>query len=261
MSKRFSTSFGAARGTGSGPWPDAKGFLGKSADAGTRLTHIGAREYDPSMGQFISVDPVLQTDVSQTLNGYSYAAQNPVTGSDPTGLALRCGGPNDEACPDDGDPMPEPANHDGNGLTLGSPETSHDDGNGNYCGNACVQNIHLQQSRNSFEILGEVYQDILRFMFQEMATNSSGKDMSTMLSNENPKLCAALDIVSNNPVDRIEGMATVVADAVLGQSEDEAGHVAALAQFGWLVRSKGHGTTRGCCSRSSIWHPQVSGQT
>ncbi|WP_318280423.1 RHS repeat-associated core domain-containing protein, partial [Streptomyces griseoloalbus] len=57
------------------------------------------REYDPTIGQFISVDPLLELDKHQTLNGYSYAVQNPLTHSDPTGLGLKCGGANDPACP------------------------------------------------------------------------------------------------------------------------------------------------------------------
>ncbi|WJY53603.1 hypothetical protein QRN89_29650 [Streptomyces chengbuensis] len=30
------------------------------------MTHIGAREYDPTIGQFISVDPLLELDKHQT---------------------------------------------------------------------------------------------------------------------------------------------------------------------------------------------------
>jgi len=86
--KRYSTPFGAPRGTEPTAWPDDKAFLGKPADVTTGLTHIGAREYDPQIGQFISVDPVLQTSIAQTLNGYSYGAQNPATFADPTGMIL-----------------------------------------------------------------------------------------------------------------------------------------------------------------------------
>ncbi|MFI8104012.1 polymorphic toxin-type HINT domain-containing protein [Streptomyces sp. NPDC086023] len=85
-SKRYITPFGAPRGNGVGEWPDDKRFLGKSADTNTALTHIGAREYDPYAGQFLSVDPILTLDQHQSLNGYSYATNNPVSFSDPTGL-------------------------------------------------------------------------------------------------------------------------------------------------------------------------------
>ncbi|MDX3314186.1 SpvB/TcaC N-terminal domain-containing protein [Streptomyces sp. ME08-AFT2] len=89
LTKRYTTPFGTDRGTPSyGPWPDDKGFLGKPRDTTTGLTHIGAREYDPSVGQFISVDPILSLDQHQSLNGYAYANNNPVTYSDPSGLRL-----------------------------------------------------------------------------------------------------------------------------------------------------------------------------
>ncbi|MFF3286334.1 RHS repeat domain-containing protein [Streptomyces sp. NPDC003023] len=86
-SKRYTTPFGAERGTPTGaPWPDDKGFLGKTADETTGLTHLGAREYDPVLGRFISVDPLLETSKPQSLNGYGYAENNPATLTDPTGM-------------------------------------------------------------------------------------------------------------------------------------------------------------------------------
>ncbi|MCX4825999.1 polymorphic toxin-type HINT domain-containing protein [Streptomyces sp. NBC_01142] len=102
ITKRYMSPFGAERGTPTGgTWPDDKGFLGKTRDETTGLTHIGARQYDPSIGQFISVDPLLETDKAQTLNGYSYSINNPLTFTDPTGLGLACGGAggSSEACP------------------------------------------------------------------------------------------------------------------------------------------------------------------
>ncbi|MFJ2723072.1 restriction endonuclease fold toxin, partial [Streptomyces sp. NPDC087437] len=85
--KRYNTPFGATRGTTTGgTWPDDKQFLGKPADTTTGLTHIGAREYDPTIGRFLSVDPVFSLDQHQSLNGYTYANNNPTTLSDPTGL-------------------------------------------------------------------------------------------------------------------------------------------------------------------------------
>lgn len=86
VTKRYSTPFGGNRSGGTGTWADDKGFLGKTSDTDTGLTHLGAREYDPVTGRFISVDPVLTTDQGQSLNGYTYANNNPVTQSDPTGL-------------------------------------------------------------------------------------------------------------------------------------------------------------------------------
>ncbi|WP_329418309.1 RHS repeat-associated core domain-containing protein [Streptomyces sp. NBC_01268] len=84
--KRYMTPFGAERGGAIGTWPTDRGFLDKTADKTTGLTHIGAREYDPVIGQFISVDPALVLDQHQSLNGYAYANNTPVTSSDTTGL-------------------------------------------------------------------------------------------------------------------------------------------------------------------------------
>jgi RHS repeat-associated protein len=86
VTKRYSTPFGGTRGTKATTWPDDKAFLGKPADQSTGLTHVGAREYDPGNGQFISVDPVLSVEQHQSLNGYSYAGNSPITNADPTGL-------------------------------------------------------------------------------------------------------------------------------------------------------------------------------
>ncbi|MFF3641405.1 polymorphic toxin-type HINT domain-containing protein [Streptomyces sp. NPDC002564] len=114
--KRHTTPFGAPRGQKGTNWPDDKSFLGKPADTVTGLTHIGAREYDPGIGQFISVDPLLQTEIPQSLNGYSYAAQNPLSNSDPSGLGLNCGGI-DPDCPKDGNDGHKP--NGGNGYSGG----------------------------------------------------------------------------------------------------------------------------------------------
>ncbi|MFJ8939789.1 RHS repeat-associated core domain-containing protein [Streptomyces sp. NPDC102365] len=86
VTKRYTTPFGSSRGTKPTTWPNDKGFLNKPVDTATGLTHIGAREYDPGIGQFVSVDPVLSLEQHQSLNGYAYADNSPITFSDPTGL-------------------------------------------------------------------------------------------------------------------------------------------------------------------------------
>ncbi|MFE3559550.1 RHS repeat-associated core domain-containing protein [Streptomyces sp. NPDC059193] len=88
VSKRYTTPFGSARGPAAAGWPEDKRFLDKPEDTSTGLTHIGAREYDALLGQFLSVDPVLSLDQHQSLNGYTYANNSPVTFSDPTGLCV-----------------------------------------------------------------------------------------------------------------------------------------------------------------------------
>lgn len=65
-------------------WPTSRGFLNKPTDqSGT--THLDAREYDPSLGRFLSVDPVMDPTDPQQLNGYAYSNNSPITMSDPDG--------------------------------------------------------------------------------------------------------------------------------------------------------------------------------
>jgi RHS repeat-associated protein len=79
------TPYGDTRGAAVSA-PDNRGFLNKPMDITTGLTIVGARQYDPSTGRFITDDPVLeQTDPTQ-LNGYAYAGNNPIDRADPTGL-------------------------------------------------------------------------------------------------------------------------------------------------------------------------------
>ncbi|KUJ39891.1 hypothetical protein ACZ90_69055, partial [Streptomyces albus subsp. albus] len=84
--QRRTTPFGAIRDGGDKPWPGSKGFVGGTTDTTTGLTHLGAREYDPTIGRFISVDPVMDTSNPQQLHGYAYGNNSPATFSDPSGL-------------------------------------------------------------------------------------------------------------------------------------------------------------------------------
>ncbi|MFI1941235.1 HNH/ENDO VII family nuclease [Streptomyces purpureus] len=86
ISRRKTTIFGAPRGTQPTNWRGDKGFVGGTKDPDTTLTHLGAREYDPNIGRFISVDPVLDFNDPQQTHGYTYGNNNPVAFSDPTGL-------------------------------------------------------------------------------------------------------------------------------------------------------------------------------
>jgi hypothetical protein len=47
---------------------------------------LGAREYDPWLGRFISVDPIIDSMDPQQMNGYAYANNNPPSMTDPDGL-------------------------------------------------------------------------------------------------------------------------------------------------------------------------------
>jgi RHS repeat-associated protein len=70
-------------------WPSTHGFVGGNTDP-TGLTHLGARDYDPGVGRFVSADPLLNTLNPQQWNGYSYASDAPLTLEDPTGRMAEC---------------------------------------------------------------------------------------------------------------------------------------------------------------------------
>lgn len=86
IAQRRTTPFGQER-SNTGTWPAAydKGFVGGTKDD-TGLTQLGAREYDPNTGRFITVDPVFNAVSPQSWAGYTYADNSPITFSDPTGL-------------------------------------------------------------------------------------------------------------------------------------------------------------------------------
>lgn len=86
VTQRRFDPYGNERGKATGTWPGEKGFIGGTMDASTGLTHLGAREYDPQLGRFISVDPIIEFTRPQQINGYAYASNNPVTLSDPSGM-------------------------------------------------------------------------------------------------------------------------------------------------------------------------------
>lgn len=69
-------------------------YIGQEYDNDTGLNYLNARYYDPKRGQFISQDPMFWALPSellsdpQQLNSYNYARNNPIVGSDPTGLLV-----------------------------------------------------------------------------------------------------------------------------------------------------------------------------
>lgn len=68
-------------------------FTGKEADAENNLQYFGARYYDNRVGKFTSIDPALfdqghlqqVLEDPQSLNGYTYARNNPIILIDPDG--------------------------------------------------------------------------------------------------------------------------------------------------------------------------------
>lgn len=85
VTRRKSMPFGEERGTQPEAWPGQRGFVGGTVDQDTGLTRLGARDYDPATGRFISVDPMVDYSQPATMNAYAYSNNAPATFSDPEG--------------------------------------------------------------------------------------------------------------------------------------------------------------------------------
>ena len=63
------------------------GFTGHEHDEDLGLIDMGGRIYDPTLGPFLTADPVMQAPFwTQGLNRYSYVFNNPVNNIDPDGF-------------------------------------------------------------------------------------------------------------------------------------------------------------------------------
>ncbi|MFC1429148.1 polymorphic toxin-type HINT domain-containing protein [Streptacidiphilus sp. N1-3] len=134
VTRRYYDPYGNPRGTQPTTWistDENHGFLGQPTDTNTGLNLLGARNYDPVQGRFLTPDPVFEAGDPNQMGGYTYAADNPATGSDPTGLAMMItdGGGGSDPTPD---PTPtetssggtwEPGNYKSPDTTDTSQET------------------------------------------------------------------------------------------------------------------------------------------
>jgi RHS repeat-associated protein len=116
--------------TGSPAFPTEHHFTGKERDAESGLDYFGARYYASSMGRFSSPDPsglfFADPTLPQSLNLYSYARNNPLIGTDPTGMAY-CQW-DDGTHDDSANTGVEGAVNSGTECTNAGGTWSHDDG-------------------------------------------------------------------------------------------------------------------------------------
>jgi len=85
--------FGASRISVSTSTNEARKYIGQFSDQNSGLDYLQARYYDSARGQFVNEDPVFWGEPKQqnlgdpqSLGSYSYAKDNPISNSDPTGL-------------------------------------------------------------------------------------------------------------------------------------------------------------------------------
>jgi RHS repeat-associated protein len=101
VTRRYFDPYGQAVGTAPA-WPDNRNYLGKPQDPATGFDLLGARQYNPATGAFLSLDPDFESGSPLEMGGYAYAANNPATNSDPGGLCAKA------------DPSSPPVNCSGN---------------------------------------------------------------------------------------------------------------------------------------------------
>ena len=67
-----------------------RGFTGHEHLDGVGLIHMNGRVYDPTLGRFLSADPFVQApDSTQSFNRYTYANNNPLSYTDPSGFFIK----------------------------------------------------------------------------------------------------------------------------------------------------------------------------
>lgn len=108
-------------------WKGSEGYVGGTRD-NTGYTHLGAREYDPTLGRFISVDRIMDLADPQQWHAYSYSSSSPITFSDPTGLYETCDNDGNATCTLELPPVPDPDE-------TYEPDDDDDSGSGgmDYC--------------------------------------------------------------------------------------------------------------------------------
>ncbi len=105
--------YGASR-YNTGTLPTSIGFTGQRAESVTGLDYYNARYYDPTVGQFLSVDSVQGN--AQGMDPYAYVGGNPESTTDPTG----------NGCYDPGTQVYKP----NCGHPVSNPPTKSDNGGG-----------------------------------------------------------------------------------------------------------------------------------
>ena len=94
VSRNVYTPYGTTRGEATSAENDYltidHGWLSQVSDeASTGLVYLNARYYDPSVAMFLSPDPLMNPLDPRTLDPYRYANDDPVGGTDATGMCVQ----------------------------------------------------------------------------------------------------------------------------------------------------------------------------
>ncbi|MFB9312904.1 RHS repeat protein [Nocardioides plantarum] len=121
--KRYTDAFGVPVNVST--WADARRFLSLPYDSTLGLSHLGAREYDPQTGRFMSVDPVLNAADPVSMDSYGYSDHDPVNSSDPEGtICTAKPDPDNGSCPANQPTAPHTTHHSGSAPASNTPSST-----------------------------------------------------------------------------------------------------------------------------------------
>jgi RHS repeat-associated protein len=80
----FNPTYSSTFGSFNSPNPQRHRYNGKEQISSSRFYDYGARQYDPVIGRWLSVDPLAELDFA--LSAYNYVGNNPLLYIDPNGM-------------------------------------------------------------------------------------------------------------------------------------------------------------------------------
>jgi RHS repeat-associated protein len=169
LTRRYYDPYGNPVGAAPASWPGNRGFVGGTPDPATGLDILGARQYNPATGTFITTDPILTPYNPADLNPYAYASGNPATNSDPTGLSQ--GGSEPNPC---GSDAPASCEADNGGQSWNGG-TGAGDNTGNYYGTTSTGSIATSEADAGSQVLPpKIRQAFLKFVAEQPSTYWGG---------------------------------------------------------------------------------------
>jgi RHS repeat-associated protein len=185
VTRRYYDPYGNPRGTTPTNWispNDTRGFLNQPADTSSALDLLGARQYDPAQGRFLSPDPIFEAGDPNQMGGYTYAGDNPTTHADPNGLQVEeCATGALDNC-SGGSPTPDStyhANRDRNGGAAPSAQQAY--------------------ANNTKAVLDKISPKRLDLLRKDLALYMKDSDWATPGTGANDGVILALDKALHGP--------------------------------------------------------------
>ncbi|NEA59600.1 hypothetical protein G3I60_36945 [Streptomyces sp. SID13666] len=255
---RLVDPYGNPRGTQPASWPGTQGFVGGTKDTTTGLTHLGARDYDPTLGRFISADPLFEATDPNQIGGYTYAGNNPVTYSDPSGLMVYESDEKGGVSTGGGTDIPvwnrecagKGGNSAGNMCSDRGPRTGYHSSGGGYKWAAEFERAFAHRIVSvvaPIKMAGNGIKD-------GWSCVSSG-DRCGELLNDYKEALIATDPLQTFVVGPVENELDIIKDVATGHSADAAGKIA--ADVALAVVFKKVGEKAGLCPNSFTGDTQV----